>query len=98
VVIRGDTLGRGAGRSLRRAEEGLSRAHVAVPAQHGIDKVAVAVDGPAQIRPAATNFHICLLDMPVPDAGTALAVPASTKFVRQHRCEFCLPLADSLCG
>jgi hypothetical protein len=44
-----------AGHRLGRAEEGLGRRHVAVLAQHGIDEIAVTVDGAVQIAPPATN-------------------------------------------
>jgi hypothetical protein len=53
VPVRGDALRRDASGSLGRAEEGPGRRHIAVLAQHGVDKVAVVVDGPIQIRRTA---------------------------------------------
>src|SRR5215213_3104541 len=75
VPVRGDAVRCHAGGGLGRAEEGLGRRHVPVLAEHGVDQVAVPVDGPIQIRPSAADLQICLVDVPVPATGTALAVP-----------------------
>src|SRR3712207_2597034 len=71
VAVRGDALGRHARGGLGRAEEGLRRGRVAVLAEHGVDEIAVAVDGPVEVGPAAAHLDVCLIDVPVPAAGAA---------------------------
>ena len=46
VPVRGDPVRDPAGDRLRRTEEGLGRRHVPVLAQHGVDQIAIPVDGP----------------------------------------------------
>ena len=46
-----------------RAEKRLGRLHVQVLSQHGVDQVAVPVDRPVEIAPAATNLQVGLVDM-----------------------------------
>jgi len=58
--------------------------------------LAVAVDGPVQIGPAAPHLDVCLIDVPVPAVGATPAVPTPAKLVGQHRGELRLPLADGL--
>ena len=57
-----------------RAEERLGRLHVAVLAEHGVDQVAVPVDRPIQVRPAAKDLQVVLVDMPT-RAGAASRYP-----------------------
>ena len=96
VPVRGDALGGDASGGFGRAEEGLRRGHVAVLAQHGVDEIAVAVDRPVQIGPAAADFQVGLVHVPVPAAAAALAVPALAKLVGQQRRELRLPLPNGL--
>src|SRR5215207_8474412 len=93
VSVGGDALGDNAGHRLGRAEEGLGRRHVAVLAQHGIDEIAVTVDGAVQIAPPATNLQVSLVDVPVTATSAAPATPALTEFIGQQRGELRLPLA-----
>ncbi len=79
-----------------QAEEGLCRRRIAVLAQHGVDKVAVAVDGPVRRCPATVNPQICPASVPVPATDTALAVPASPEFAGQHQRELRLQAPDGV--
>jgi hypothetical protein len=74
----------------------LGRGHVAVLAEHGVDEIAVAVDGPIEIGPAAADLQVRLVHVPAATAGTAPAVPALTKVVGKKWCELRLPRADGL--
>ena len=88
VPAGGDLVGRDARGGLGRAEEGLGRGHVAVLAQHGVHEVAVAIDRPIQIRPAAPNLQVGIVDVPAPAAGTAPAVAPTAERVGQGGREF----------
>lgn len=79
-----------------RAEESLCRRRIAVLAQHGVNKVAVAVDRPVRRFPATANPQIGLVSVPVPTTETALAVPASAEFAGQHRRELRLQASDGV--
>lgn len=75
-----------------RAREGLCR-RIAVLAQHGVNKVAVAVDGLARRCPDREP-SIGLVSVPVPATESALAVPA--EFAGQHQRERCLQASDGV--
>src|SRR5215212_8245888 len=64
VPVRGDAVGDQAGGGLGRAEEGLRRRHVAALAEQGVDQVAVPVDGPIEVTPAAPHLQVGLIDEP----------------------------------
>src|SRR3954452_18077490 len=96
VPVGGDLVGCHARDRLGRAEEGLGRRHIPVLAQHGVHEMAVAVDGPIQVGPPATNLQVRLIHVPAAAAGTALATAALAEFVGQCRRELRLPLAEGL--
>jgi hypothetical protein len=58
VSICGDAVGCHAGARSCRAEEGLGRRRIPVLAQHRIDQMAIRVDGPIQVTPAAPDLQI----------------------------------------
>jgi hypothetical protein len=58
VPVRGDAVGDQAGGGLGRAEEGLGGRHVPVPAEQGVDQVAVAVDRAIQVAPPAPDPQV----------------------------------------
>ncbi len=61
--------------------------------EHGVDELAVTVDGPIQIAPAARDLHVRLVDVP----GAPGAVPAlAPQLVGEQRGEAGLPVADGL--
>jgi hypothetical protein len=96
MPVRGDLIGRDASCGLRGAEEGLGGCHVPVLAEHGVDQMAVAVDGSVQIRPAAANLQIRLIHVPFAATGAAPAVPPLPELAGQHRRELRFPVADGL--
>jgi hypothetical protein len=71
VAVCGDLIGRHARDGLGRAEEGLGRRHVTMLAQHGVDEIAIAVDGPIQVGPATTNLQVRFIHVPAPAAAGA---------------------------
>ena len=66
---------------------------VAVLAEHGVEEVAIAVDGAVEIAPAARDLHVGLIDVPG-DPGAA--APLGPEPLRQQRRETELPVADGL--
>ena len=66
---------------LRRAEERLGRLHVARLAEHGVDQVAVPVDRPIQVGPAAADLQVGLVDVPAGAGAASQAVPELAQFV-----------------
>src|SRR3954447_24755309 len=78
--------------ALAERKKGLGRRHVAVLAEHGVHEMAVAVDGPIQVGPAATNLQVRLIHVPAAPAGPAPAVPALAECVSEERRELRLPL------
>ena len=70
-----------------------SSSHSPAPlAEHGVDQVAVPVDGAVEVTPPASDLQIRLVHVPVAAAGTALAVPAPPEFVGQDRRELGFPV------
>jgi len=53
-----DRLWRMANHSNRLLEQSLSRLHISFLAQHGIDQIAIVVDGPIQITPLSMHFYV----------------------------------------
>src|SRR3954447_24615350 len=78
--------------ALAERKKGLGRRHVAVLAEHGVHEIAVTVDGPIQIGPAATDLQVRLIHVPASAPGTALAPAAPTKLFGHCRRELRLPL------
>ena len=58
MPVRGDAVGGHAGGGLCRAEERLRRRHVAVLAEHGVDQVAVPVDGAVEVTPPTPDLEV----------------------------------------
>src|SRR4028118_1159529 len=96
VPARGDAVGGHAGGGARRAEEGLGRRHVPVLAQHGVDQVAVPVDGAVEVTPAAPDLQVSLVHEPGATAGTPLPTATPPKFLGKDGRELRLPLAYRL--
>ena len=94
VPVPGGAPGFHAGGRLRRANEGRGRSHVAVPARHGADEIATAVDGPIQTRPSAPDVQAGPVNVPVAATVAALAATALAEFIGQQRGELRLPLSD----
>ncbi len=94
LPVTGDLVGCNAHDDLDRVEEGPCRHHVVVLAQHGVDKVAAAIDGSIQVGPATTNLQVRLIHVPAAVAVTTLVVQALAEFIGQRRCELRLPVAD----
>src|SRR4051812_44207979 len=83
--------------ALAERKKGLGRRYVAVLAQHGVHEIAVAVDGPIEVGPAATDLQVRLVHVPAAAAaGTAPAMPALAELVGQCRRELRFPLAGGL--
>src|SRR4051812_9078406 len=96
VPVRGDPVGYHAGGRLGGAEERLGRCHVPVLAEHGVDQIAVAVDGTVDIAPAAPDFQVGFVHVPGASSGAALPPTTLPEFCDQDRREFRFPFADGL--
>ena len=77
------------------AEEAPGCMLVALLAQHRIQKLPVAVDGPVEVAPTPSDPHVGLVDVPGP---TRLAASPGAEPFPQQRCEPRLPATNRLVG
>ena len=77
----------------RCREEAFGCLHIPMLAQHGVNQIAVAVDGSVEVLPLARHLDVGFVHVPGA-AGLALALGA--QLVGHERSEACFPLAHRL--
>ena len=78
-----------------RAEEFLSRCHIAGRAQHRVDEVPVAIDRPIQVAPAAMDLEIGFIDIPALAGAASYAVTPLAQRLGHYGQQLRLPLPDA---
>jgi hypothetical protein len=81
---------------LGRAEEGLSRLHVAVLAQQGVDQVSVPVDRPIKVTPLTPDPQIRLVDILADSRSAPHSVSALAQRLAHDRQQLGLPVTNGL--